>query len=172
METLKFRPLFAVRAAAALIGILCLVASCHQFWIALTQREIARVPVALLLLMPAVVGVTVFRRRIHLDDSGILTQTIGVSQRVPYSAVRRVDEMRSGLIIETAEGPIGSTWLNRSEREKLLRAVVERARLIRILEDPPYGILARYVPRAKEISFIPHHARKQTKSADSGDVVS
>ena len=172
METLEFRPPFASRAVAALIGLLCLVTSSHQFWLALTRGEMSRSPVALLLLMPAVVGITVFRRRIRLDDSGILMETFGVSRRIPYSGVRRVDELRSGLTIETAAGPVRSTWLSRSEREKLLRAVVERARLIRMLEDPPYGILARYVPRAKEISFIPHHARKQTGTADSGDVVS
>ena|SRR5687767_1778563 len=172
METLEFRPPYAVRAVAASIGLLCLIAALHQLWLALSIGEYARIPVVLLLSLPIALAATLNRRRIALDESGILVQTSLSSARIPYSVVRRVDERRSGLIIETSSGPITAAWLTRSDRERLLRAIVERARLIRSIEEPPYGIRTRYVPRAKEISFIPHHARKQPDSGDSGNVVS
>ena len=172
METLDFRPPYVVRVLAAPIGLLCLVAAFQQAWLAADQQQYSRIPVVALLLVPAGVAATILRRRIRLDDSAITGRTIVSTVRAPYSAVRRVDETRSGLVVNTSSGAITSAWLTCDDRKRLLKALVERVRLTRTLEEPPYGVLARYVPRAKEISFIPHHARKQADSADSGDVVS
>lgn len=170
MEILEFRPPAIMRICAVPVGAASLVASCYQLWLALIHGEPARLPVVLMLQLPAALALTALRRRIRMDESGIIAQSLFSTRRIPYAGVRRVDEARAAVVIESTVGPITSTWLAFGERANLLRAVVERAKLTRSPNEPPFGIRARYVPRAQNISFTPHHARRPPP-AETEDVV-
>jgi hypothetical protein len=166
---IEFRPSPALRIGLAFVAFACgipaagIAVSLLGFWDASFAVALC------ILLVPVSFAFTINRTLVRLGEFAITSRRSLSSRRVPYSEIRWVYERRGSLVIETARGPVTSAWLPPAERARLLRAVIERARLIRTLDEPPFGVVARYVPRAKDIAFIPHHARQRP---DSGDVVS
>ena len=169
---LEFRPPAPLRYGLAFLGAFTFLAAGIQLNVALVRREPTRLPAACILLVPTVLAMAVFRRSLALDEKGIYAQGFGPTRFIPYTIVRRVDERRASVAIQTSSDALTSAWLSPADRQRLLREVVERAMLTRTAEEPPFGVLARYVPRTADIGFIPHHSKRRVDSGDSGGVVS
>src|SRR2546421_8701795 len=134
-----FRAAAALRYAIGLIGALCALAAVYYLSLVSAHREPFRLLGVGVLLIPPLLAITIWRMIIRLDDSGLISRTILARRRVAYSGIRFVDERRSSVVIETAAGPVSTAWLSPTDRSRLLRALIERARLTRSMEDPPYG---------------------------------
>jgi hypothetical protein len=168
-DNIEFRPSPALRIGLAFVALTCLIPAAALAFPLLSTWSTSRAVAIGIVLLPALLALAVNLILIRLDDSGITARGLFGKRRVPYPEVRWVDERKASVTIETARGPVTSSWLSPNERSRLLRAVIDRARLIRTIDEPPFRVLARYVPRAEDIAFFPHHARKKP---DSGDVVS
>jgi hypothetical protein len=128
------------------------------------HRSLARAAAATILVLPCLAGAALLSRRIETDDFHLTSVSLGRAKRLRWSDVRRVDVRRGSFVIESTQGPVSAAMIAPGEREPLLRTVIERAGLTRAGDDLPWGIEARYVPRAQDIGFadfVPHNKRRR-----------
>ena len=169
---LEFRPPLALRVLLAAAGLLTGIAALLLIWRSLFNKNYEELLAAGLLLVPTAIALSVMRRAYILSDTTLEAVSLSGSYSVPLTALRCLDQRLGSLRILSSGKPMAVTFLSPTDRDKLMRALVERARLTRLAEEPPYGIVARYVPRAKDITFVPHHSRRRPDSGESEGVVS
>ena len=167
---LEFRPPGLLRAILGIVGVMTAAAAILLTARSVSRHETAGIASAALLLVPTLIAVTLAARVYILTDSELSLRLPGVQARIPYSGIQWVDDARGSIGVKATGRHLNIALLSSAQREELLHALVERARLIRSM-DPPFGVRARYIPRAEDIRFMPHHARRPT-SEDSNDVVS
>ena len=161
-----FRPSPGMRAISA--G-MCVLALAVWLTVAVTAPEQrgGRIAAASILALPCLAGSAILFRRIEADDSGISSMTLFGARRVQWADLRRIDVRRGSFVIESNVGPVSAAMLDARVRDPLLRLIVERAALTRTMEDLPWGLESRYVPRRQDIGFaefVPHNRR--TKAQD------
>jgi len=98
------------------------------------------------LLLPSLVAVSAWRARWRAGPDGLRVRTIAGERLHTWDAVLRADRVRGGAVVAARGASHRTTWLTRSDRERVLRAVVTRAGLRRVWGDAlPQGVLARWV---------------------------
>ena len=167
---LEFRPPRPLRITLGAIGLLTALAAVLLTLRSLSSHQPGGLLVSCLLLTPTLTALLLIHRSYALSLSEFEVTSLGVRSAIPYTGIRWVDDSRGSITIVSAQRPVTVSFLSPGERDRLLHTLVARARLIRSM-DPPYGVRARYIPRAEEIKFIPHHARKNA-DPESGGMVS
>jgi hypothetical protein len=141
-----FRPSPPARALAALFGATCAPGAAilcgraaHGDLLALVGATIWAIPVWF--------AAAVLIKRIAVDEDGIHSRSLAGARSAPWGAVARLELTRGGFVVVTKAGPISSGWLRPADRERLLRIVLERARLLPSGKPPPAGVRMVYVAR-------------------------
>ena len=169
-ETLEFRPPASLRMALGMIGLLTAISAMILTLRSLSRYEPAGIALSVLLLAPTSIALSVLSRQYLITHSEVRLQLPWTEITIPFARIRFVDESRGSVKVDSASRALIVMWLTPKERDRLVHAIVDRARLIRSM-DPPFGVRARYVPRTQDIGFTPHHARRPIPP-ESEDVVS
>lgn len=149
-----YRPPLIVRALLTFFGIVCAGASAWQLQAFLQTGEARRLAGALLIALPCLIAVAANRRCVIVQEDGIRSVNLFGSRFVSWQSVRRLDQTRSSFVIETERGPISAGWLPRSQRDRLLRQVLEKAKLMARPGKLRWGLTASYIPRTRTITFL------------------
>lgn len=102
---------------------------------------------ALTWLIPVWFAAALLRKRIVLDEEGIGSRSLLGSRFAPWDGVLRLEQTRGGFVIVTSSGPISAGWVRPAERERMLRIVLQRARLMPSGQPPPAGVRLVYTRR-------------------------
>jgi hypothetical protein len=148
---MEFRPPLALRLLLGCYGVLCIVAVCGHVVVAVAQKEPIRLTAVLILLACSVLAVALLRQKIEVSDEGLRAVSAFGARFIPWSAVRRLDQMRHTFVVFSEAGTVSAGWLFRREREQLLRLILQHAKLTASPEKLRWGLVARYVPRAQNI---------------------
>lgn len=164
-----YRPPLVVRALLTFCGIVCAGASAWQLQAFLQTGVARRLAGALLIALPCVTAVAANRRCVIVQEDGIRSVNLFGSRFVSWKSVRRLDQTRSSFVIETDRGPISAGWLSHSERDRLLRQVLEKAKLMARPGKLRWGLTASYIPRTQTITFRKtDRDEKTTSTPDNG----
>ncbi len=150
-----FRPPILLRAVGAVIGVLCAWAAILQTWAGIAHGEPGRLIGALVVVAPCGLALAVLRKTVVVRPEGLQSTTLIGDRQIPWNAVYRIDQTRTSFVIETRHGPVSAGWLAREQRERLLRQVLERARLAAHSGKLRWGLMAQYVPRTQTIALQP-----------------
>ncbi len=123
---------------------------------------------AIILGLPVLLAAAVWRRRVEADSERLRSFSLFSQIEIMWGDVRRIDRGRRSFTIETAKGPVSAGWLAEPDRERLMKLVIERAKLVSSSEEPRWGLVAQYVPRRQDIQFVPHHRRKPKEEPKDG----
>ncbi len=148
-----YRPPVTVRALLTFFGIVCAGASAWQIQAFFAGGEAKRLLGALLIGLPCLLAAAAMRRCVVVQEDGIRSINLFGSRSVPWQSVRRLDQTRTSFVIETDKGPISAGWLPRSQRDRLLRQVLEKAKLMARPGKLRWGLIASYIPRTQTITF-------------------
>ncbi len=166
---ISFRPSATLRVVGGIIGALAMTA----FLVAIVslaasdrQAEWFRKLAPAILLLPCILSAVVLRRRVVVEEGGLTSYSLAGARRITWSELRRVDVRRGSFTLETGRGPISASLIDPRDRDLLLRAVIERAKLAKGGEEPRWGLDAQYFPRRQDIAFsdfVPHNQRDRPK---------
>ena len=156
-EAVEFRPAAAVQW---LLGVVGLASGILALVVGAGGAE--RLPLAAVLALPALLGAAVLRRRVVVRPEGLESQALLGRRVIPWSQVLRLDQTRCSFVVETSQGPVSAGWIDGRQRERLLRLVLQHAGLTLSAEPLRWGLVARYVPRARPLGFSPR-GRKDLK---------
>lgn len=158
---MTFRPPRLLRLLFAAFGGLCAWAAVWQVWLFAATGEARRLLAALIVGLPCGLAAAVWRKAVVVEEEGLRSTTLCATRVVPWTAVYRLDQTRRSFVVETQAGPVSAGWLAQAERDRLLRLILQKARLTASRERLPWGLVARYVPRAQPIAFGEFQRRKR-----------
>lgn len=164
---LLFRPPPVLRGLAAVWGIVCGSAALWLLGRSLSQQDARALLAALPLLLPCLFATAVWRRRVRVEETGVVSTTFGRTIHVAWSEIRAVNQTRTSFVIETAQGAVSAGWIARADRDRMMRLVIERARLTRAAELR-WGLTAQYIPRTQAITFQTHAQRRAATAPTNG----
>ncbi len=162
MESNTFRSPFALRAVLTLFGAASAIAAVFALASGVRQGSGRLVGAGALLAGPGLLACAAWRRRIEVGAEGLTSRSLLGVRRIRWDQVRRVDRTANSFTVESALGPVSAGWLARTDREALLKLIIERARLAESNHEPRWGLIAQYVPRRQDIQFVPHHRRARS----------
>jgi hypothetical protein len=160
-QPLVFRAPLSLRWILGVAGAGCAIVAGAQIVAFLTSGDVRHLGAAVALLLPGVLVFMVSRRRVIVAAEELRSRTLFHERVIPWSAIRRLDKTRGAFIVETSHGPVSAGWLAAHEREQLMRLIIEHAKLVAAMSEPRFGILASYLPRAKDIGFVPLARRRE-----------
>lgn len=160
MESLTFRPARFLRILLGLIGAICLSLVLIRLLECTLLRKTLNLIGLLALSIPCWYAAAVHRKRIVVREDGLHSTTLLGSRFIPWESVRYLDQKRASFVLETDCGSVSAGWLAPSDRERLMRLILQYARLSTSTQKAPWGVMARYVPRAQTISRSELHQPK------------
>jgi hypothetical protein len=106
-------------------------------------------------LLPALVAAVVLRRRVVVAADALVSVSLLRTRRIPWGSVRRLDQTRVSFLLYTDLGPVSAGLIAADARERLLRLVLQQAKLTAEGGQLRWGLVARYVPREQPITLGP-----------------
>jgi hypothetical protein len=163
-QMVEFRPAAVLRGICLAFGLLSGLAAGGLIVSALMHGEWRRIAPALVVAVPCLLAVIVLRRRIILTKDGLRSVALLHDFSVPWGSVKRLDRTRTSFLVATDLGLISAGLIAAEDRERLLRLILEKARLSASSEPLRFGLIARYVPRRQDLrlaEFTPHNRRNK-----------
>jgi hypothetical protein len=151
IESHTFRPPRFLRVLFGSMGVLCLVLILIRLleWALLRQRPN---PISLLVLsIPCGYAAAIVRKRVVVGEEGLHATTLLGSRFIPWGTIRYLDQKRSSFIVWADNASLSAEWFAPSDRERLMRLILQHAGLAISTQKAPWNVLVRYVPRAHTI---------------------
>ncbi|HXG24098.1 MAG TPA: hypothetical protein VNJ09_06035 [Chthonomonadales bacterium] len=161
MESLTFQAPRVLRNLFGSIGVVCLLLILIRLLECAFLRQTPNLIGLLVLSLPCWYAAAVLRKRVIVSEDGLYSTTLLGSRFIPWETVRYLDQKRASFVVETDCGSLSSGWLAPSDRERLMRLILQFARLGISTQKTPWGVIARYAPRAQTIPLgelrLPKH---------------
>ena|SRR5579872_538076 len=159
----EFRPAFGLRLLGVGMGAIGAWAAVWQVVIGVSRGEPARLVAALVAALPCLLAAVVLRRKIVVQEEALVSASLLGARRISWESVRRIDQTRASFVVVTHAGAVSAGLIAARDRERLMRLILERARLTASQSPLRWGLVMQFVPRAQPISlaeFRPHNRRK------------
>lgn len=163
-ETVTFRPAPALRWALGLAGFGSGCGALRCALGALFGEGAGALFLGSLLLAGAIAGYAVQARAVVAGPEGLASVHAFGARRVAWSDVLCLEQTRRSFIVETRKGPVSAGWIDPRSRDRLLRLVLQYAKLMATSEGLRFGLVARYIPRQRPIAFGAPEAGKERTS--------
>lgn len=111
----------------------------------------------LALSIPCWYAAAVLRKRVVVREDGLHSATLLGSCFIPWGTMHYLDQKRASFVVETDSGSLSAGWLAPSDRERLMRLILQYAKLSISTQETPWGVVARYVPRTQKIPLSELH---------------
>lgn len=163
-QPVEFRPAAVLRGICLAFGLLSGLAAGGLIIEAMMHGEWKRIAPSLIIALPCLLAVIVLRRRIVVTEEGLRSVALLHDFAVPWGSIRRLDRTRTSFLVATDLGFISAGLIAAEDRDRLLRSILEKARLTTSSEPLPFGLTARYVPRRQDLrlaEFVPHNRRNK-----------
>lgn len=148
-----YRPPIILRLLLGALGGIGGVGAVWQVILWARQGPALHLAAAAVVSLPFWLALNAGRVRVEVTEEGLRWRSLTGERAVPWTGVRRLDQTRRSFVAVTEAGLVSAGWLARGERDRLMRQILQRAKLMARAGKLRWRLVAQYAPRAQRIDF-------------------